>query len=130
MGDRPGFRQEASGCGVCHSPVGQNQELHPGPNAFDDEAKEDAEDATYEVNDDSFAEYAEDGQEDDDDEATKSDAETRHATTAAGATEASTSQVRVEASSLNSSNEALKHATEIGATAVLELTTQNPDATP
>ena len=81
------------------------------------------------MKDDSFAEYAEDGQGADDDKATESDAETRLATTAAGATEASTSPVRVEASSLNSSNEALRQATEIGAKAVSELITQNSDAT-
>ena len=60
----------------------------PGPNLSDDEI--DPEDAAYEVNDDSFAEFEE---EEADDEATESDAETRHATAAAGSNEASTSQV-------------------------------------
>ena len=59
---------------------------------------------------------------------TRSDAKTRYATTTARATEASTSQVLVQASSLNSSDEVLKQAAKIGAKAVLDLTTQNPDA--
>ena len=89
----------------------------PGPNLSDDEI--DPEDAVYEVNDDSFAEF-----EDDDDEATESEAETRHTAAAARSNEASTSQVRVE----TSSDDALKQAAEIGAKAVSDLVAQNPDA--